>query len=160
LEIKETGLLGNIMVSSSVAITFIFGGIAVGQPWNKIIWVFSSIVFCIDLGEEIASGAMDEKGDKKRSSKSLAITKGKDYAIRISSGLFVVVIVISIIPFILQWLGITYLIMIAIMDTIIIFSTVKLLKSKTPKEGRLYLRFIYLGATVSLLAFIIGQLMI
>jgi hypothetical protein len=45
-----------------------------------------------------------------------------------------------------------------IMDTIIIFSTVKLLQSKTPKEGRLYLRFIYLGATASLFAFIIGQL--
>jgi geranylgeranylglycerol-phosphate geranylgeranyltransferase len=157
-KLKETGLLGNVMVSCSVAITFIFGGIAVGQPWNKIVWFFSVIVFFIDLGEEIASGAMDEKGDKKRSSKSIAITKGKDYALHISSGLFAVVIVISVIPFILQWLGITYLIMIVIMDTIIIFSTVKLLQSKTPKEGRLYLRFIYLGATASLFAFIIGQL--
>jgi len=157
-KLKATGLFGNIMVSCSVAITFIFGGIAVGQPWNKIVWFFSFIVFFIDLGEEIASGAMDEKGDKKRSSKSIAITKGKDYALRISSGLFTVVIVISFIPFILQWLGITYLIMIAIMDTIIFLSTIKLLRSKTPKEGRLYLRLIYLGATVSLLAFIIGQL--
>ncbi|VVB62264.1 Digeranylgeranylglyceryl phosphate synthase [uncultured archaeon] len=157
-KLKETGLLGNIMVSCSVAITFIFGGIAVGQPWNKIVWFFSFIVFFIDLGEEIGSGAMDEKGDKKRSSKSIAITKGKDYALRISSGLFTVVIVISFIPFILQWLGIPYLIMIAIMDTIIFLFTIKLLRSKTPKEGRLYLRLIYLGATVSLIAFIIGQL--
>ena len=157
---KETGLLGNIMVSSSVAITFIFGGIAVGQPWNKIVWFFGLFVFFIDLGEEIASGAMDEKGDKKRNSKSIAITKGKDYAIRISSSLFILVILISFIPYILQWLGITYLIMIAIMDTIIIFSTFKLLISKTPKEGRLYLRLIYLGATISLLAFIIGQFIV
>jgi len=159
-KLKETGLVGNVLVSCSVAITFIFGGIAVGQPWNKIVWSFSFIVFFIDLGEEIASGVMDEKGDKKRSSKSIAITKGKDYALHISGGLFAVVIVISFIPFILQWLGITYLIMIAIMDTIIIFSTVKLLQSKTTKQGRLYLRFIYLGATVSLLAFIIGQLVV
>jgi len=157
-KLKETGLFGNIMVSCSVAITFIFGGIAVGQPWNKIVWFFSFIVFFIDLGEEIGSGAMDEKGDRKRRSKSIAITKGKDYTLRISSGLFSIVVMISFIPFILQLLGIAYFIMIAIMDTIIIFSTVKLLKSKTPKEGRLYLRLIYLGATVSLLAFIIiGQ---
>jgi len=157
-KLKETGLLGNIMVSSSVAITFIYGGIAVGQPLNKIVWFFSFIVFFIDLGEEIASGVMDEEGDKKRKSKSLAIKKGKVYALHISSGLFAVVVMISFIPFILQLLGIAYFIMIAIMDTIIIFSTVKLLKSKTPEEGRLYLRLIYLGATVSLLAFIIiGQ---
>ena len=157
-KLKETGLFGNIMVSFSVAITFIFGGIAVGQPWNKIVWFFSFIVFLIDLGEEIGSGAMDEKGDRKRSSKSIAITKGKDYALRISSGLFAIVILISFIPFVIQWLGVTYLIMIAIMDTIIFLATIKLLQSKTSKEGRLYLRFIYLGATVSLLAFIVGQL--
>jgi len=157
-KLKETGLLGNVMVSCSVAITFIFGGIAIGQPWNKIVWFFSFIVFLIDLGEEIGSGAMDEKGDRKRSSKSIAITKGKDYALRISSGLFAIVILISFIPFVLQWLGVTYLIMIAIMDTIIFLATIKLLQSKTSKEGRLYLRFIYLGATVSLLAFIVGQL--
>jgi geranylgeranylglycerol-phosphate geranylgeranyltransferase len=159
-KLKETGFLGNLMVSCSVAITFIFGGIAVGQPWNRIVWFFGVIVFCIDLGEEIASGAMDEKGDMKRNSKSIAITKGKNYAIRVSSSFFAFVVMISFIPFLLQWLGVSYLFMIAIMDTIIIFSTLKLLKSKSPKAGRLYLRLIYLGATVSLLAFIIGQLMV
>ncbi len=159
-KLKETGLLGNFMVSCSVAITFIFGGIVVGEPLNKIVWFFSFIVFFIDLGEEIASDAMDEEGDKKRRSKSIAITKGKEYAIHISSGLFAVVVVISFIPFILQWLGIAYLVMITIMDTIIIFSTIKLLNSKTSKERRLYLRLIYLGATVSLLAFIIGQFLV
>ncbi len=159
-KLKETGLLGNLMVSSSVAVTFIYGGIAVGQPWNNIVWSFGLLVFFIDLGEEIASGAMDEKGDKKRRTKSIAITRGKDSALRISSGIFAVVVVISIIPFLLRWLGIAYLIMIVIMDSIIVFSTIKLLRSKTPKEGRRYLRFIYLGATVSLLAFIAGQFLI
>lgn len=159
-KLKETGLLGNLMVSSSVAVTFIYGGIAVGQPWNNIVWSFGLLVFFIDLGEEIASGAMDEKGDKKRRTKSIAITRGKDSALRISSGIFAVVVVISMIPFLLRWLGIAYLIMIVIMDSIIIFSTIKLLRSKTPKEGRRYLRFIYLGATVSLLAFIVGQFFI
>ncbi len=157
-KLKETGLPGNLMVSSSVAITFIFGGVAAGQPWNKIVWFFAAIVFFIDLGEEIASGAMDEQGDKKRKSKSVAITKGKQYALRISSAVFLLVVVISTIPFLLQLLGIPYLIMIAIMDTIILVSIIKLLRSTTPKEGRLYLRVIYLGATLSLLAFIIGQL--
>jgi geranylgeranylglycerol-phosphate geranylgeranyltransferase len=157
-KLKETGLPGNIMVSCSVAITFIFGGIAAGQPWNTTVWFFSAIVFFIDLGEEIASGAMDEQGDKKRKSKSIAITKGKQYALFLSSVFFAIVIVISAIPFLLRWLGIPYLIMIVIMDSIILLSTIKLLRSKTPKEGRLYLRSIYLGASLSLLAFIIGQL--
>ena len=159
-KLKESGLLGNIMVSCSVAITFIFGGIAVGEPLNTVVWTFSFIVFFIDLGEEIASDAMDQEGDKKRRTKSIAITKGKDFAIRLSSVLFIVVIVISLIPFILEWLGLAYLIMIILMDSIILFSTFNLLSSKSDKKSRFYLRFIYVGATVSLLAFIIGQFFI
>ena len=159
-KLKETGLIGNIMVSSSVAITFIFGGIIVGNPFDKIVWFFAFIVFFIDLGEEIASGAMDLEGDKKRKSKSIAIIKGYDFAVYLSSILFVLVIIISFIPFIFQWLGPAYLIMIGLMDTIIIFSIIKILKIKNPVEGRMYLRLIYLGATVSLVAFIVGQLII
>jgi len=157
---KETGILGNIMVSSSVAITFIFGGIIIGNPLDKIVWFFAFIVFFIDLGEEIASGAMDLEGDKKRKSKSIAIKKGYDSAIRLSISFFVIVIIISFVPFIFQWLGPAYLIMIGSMDTIIIFSIIKLLQVKNPVEGRKYLRLIYLGATVSLVAFIIGQFII
>src|SRR5574342_1069151 len=40
---KEAGLLGNLMVSTSVALTFILGGVAVGRPWNQIVWTFSLI---------------------------------------------------------------------------------------------------------------------
>ena len=39
---KEAGLLGNLMVSSCVAFTFLFGGMAVGDPWNLIVWCFAA----------------------------------------------------------------------------------------------------------------------
>ncbi len=155
---KRTGLTGNLMVSSSVAITFIFGGIVVGNPWNAIIWCFSAIAFFIDLGEEIASDAMDMAGDKKINSRSIAISRGKDSALKISGVLFGVVVLTSFIPLIFGWMGIIYLGMILFMDTIIIFSTFKLLKSQSIDEGRRYTRLIYLGATVGLLAFIVGQM--
>jgi geranylgeranylglycerol-phosphate geranylgeranyltransferase len=155
--LKETGLLGNLLVSSSVAITFIVGGITVNQPWNTTVWFFSSIVFFIDLGEEIASGAMDLEGDKKRKSHSLALIKGKRIAIQTACTLFFLVILISSIPFLLHWFGTSYLLMILLMDTIIVLSIILLFRSTTPQQGRRALRFIYLGATLSLLTFLIGQ---
>jgi len=57
-KLKETSLPGNIMVSCSVATTFILGGIAVGDPSNKIVLIFSIMAFLFDLGEEIAADAM------------------------------------------------------------------------------------------------------
>lgn len=155
---KRTGLPGNLMVSSSVAITFIFGGIIVGNPWNAIIWCFSAIAFFIDLGEEIASDAMDIAGDNKINSRSIAINRGKDSALKISGVLFGVVVLTSFIPLIFGWMGMIYFGMILFMDAIIVFSTYKLLKSQSIDEGRRYTRLIYLGATIGLLAFIVGQM--
>jgi geranylgeranylglycerol-phosphate geranylgeranyltransferase len=155
---KEAGLLGNLMVSSSVAITFILGGVTVGEPWNKIVWIFGLMAFFIDLGEEIAGDAMDMEGDKKRNSKSIAIMRGKSFALAISSSLFGLVVLISFIPIVFKWLGISYLVMIFITDIIIIVFTTRLLKSKTPEEGRWSMRRIYLGALLVMLAFIIGKI--
>jgi geranylgeranylglycerol-phosphate geranylgeranyltransferase len=140
-----------------VALTFILGGVAVGRPWNQIVWTFSLIAFLIDLGEEIAGDAMDMEGDKKRGSKSIALLAGKKFSLRLSGSLFGLVVLISLIPVLLRWLGLSYLIMILIMDAIIIVFTVRLLRSKTPDEGRQSMRRIYLGALVGMLAFLIGQ---
>ena len=156
---KEAGLPGNLMVSFSVAFTFLFGGIAVGEPWNKIVWTFGLIAFFIDLGEEIAGDAMDIEGDKKRGSKSIAIRYGRRTALLISAASFGLVVLISMVPAALQWLGISYMVMMFIMDAIIILFTVRLWRSKTPQEGRQSMRNIYLGALVGMLAFIIGSLL-
>ncbi len=154
---KEAGLTGNLMVSSSVAITFILGGLAVGDPWNKIVWCFALIGFFIDLGEEIAGDAMDMQGDQKRGSKSIAILKGRNFALVVSSLLFGLVVLISLIPVIFAWLGWSYLLMICITDTLIVVFTIRLLKSKTSAQGVKSMQGIYLGALVGMLAFIVGQ---
>ncbi len=157
---KRTGLPGNLMVSSSVAVTFILGGIAVGKPWSPVVWCFSLIAFFVDLGEEIASDAMDMAGDAKINSRSIALSRGKDTALKIAGVSFAAVVFVSFIPVIFGWLGTVYLVMILFMDSLIIFSTYKLLKSQTLEEGRYYARMLYLGATVGLVGFIIGQIIV
>jgi len=154
---KEAGLIGNLMVSFSVAFTFLFGGIAVGDPWNKIVWCFAAMAFFIDLGEEIAGDAMDMEGDRKRASKSIAIIKGKKFALTLSSSSFGLVILISLIPAVFRWLGASYLLMIFITDVLIVLFAIRLIKSKASQEGRSSMRGIYLGALVGMLAFLIGQ---
>ena len=154
---KQAGLLGNLMVASSVAITFILGGLTVGQPFNKIVWFFSLTAFLIDLGEEIAGDAMDVEGDKQRSSRSMAILHGKDFALRISGAVFFLVVLISFIPYLLGWLGIAYLVIISLADVITVYATVKLVKSQTPEEGHKYMRWIYIGATLGMVAYIVAQ---
>jgi geranylgeranylglycerol-phosphate geranylgeranyltransferase len=156
-KLKAAGFWGNLIVSTSVAMTFILGGISVGQAANPMPWIFGLIAFFFDLAEEIAGDAMDMVGDQKRGSKSIAILYGKAAALRVSSMFFGVVIVLTLVPLLLGETALGYLIPIAITDGLIVYFTVKLTKSLTPKEGRRYMRVMYLSASIGLIAFIFGR---
>lgn len=154
---KPNGLTGNLMVSFSVGMTFIFGGLSVGLPFNKIVLFFALIAALVDLGEEIAADSMDVKGDLLIDSNSIAIKYGKEKALRLSGLIFTSVILLSLIPFLLEWFKLIYLLPIAVMDFFIGISTYKLIKSKN-EEGRKYIRLLYLGATFGLFIFLFMRL--
>lgn len=151
---KKSGLPGNLMVSFSVGMTFIYGGFSVGVPLEKSVWYFGILAGLIDLGEEIAADAMDAEGDKIIRSKSLAIIYGRRPALNISAAIFTIVFLLSFLPFILGWFSFYFLIPILIMDFSIAYSTVKLLKSQG-EEGRRYIRMLYLGSTLGILVFLV-----
>jgi len=154
---KQHGLFGNLMVASSVGVTFIIGGIAVGDPWNKLVWYFALIAFLIDFGEEIAGDAMDMDGDKLRGSKSIAIVLGKQFALRISAFVFFLVVLLGFVPVLLGWLEARYFIMVAVAGLVVGIFAIKLVKTETPEEGRHIMRMIYLSPMFGLLAFIVGH---
>ena len=154
---KKAGFIGNLMVSFSVGMTFVFGGIAVDNPFEKIVWFFAIIVMLIDLGEEIAADAMDIEGDRQAGSHSLALVLGRENALKISGATFLLVIVVSSLPFLLGWLEWIYLFPILLINVVILYSTSKLLDSKIVNR-RIYIRWIYLSGLVGFLIFIIIRL--
>jgi geranylgeranylglycerol-phosphate geranylgeranyltransferase len=154
---KKHGLIGNLLVSFSVGMTFIFGGLTVNSPFNKMVLFFGLISALIDLGEEIAADAMDIEGDRLINSNSLAIKFGKSTALKISGFIFTFVVVITSLPFILGWFSLIYLIPILIMDSFIIYSAIKLLWSQL-EDGRKYIRQLYLGSTLGLIVFLVMRL--
>ena len=156
---KKTGLYGNILVSISVGMTFIYGGVSVGLPFNKMVLLFSLIAALIDLGEEIAADSMDVSGDKLINSNSVAIKYGRAVALRISIYIFLFVVFLTAIPFIMNWFSSIYLIPFVIMDASIIYSSIKLSKSIND-GGRKYIRSLYLGSTLGLVVFILIRLII
>jgi geranylgeranylglycerol-phosphate geranylgeranyltransferase len=157
--LKRTGFLGNLLVSISVGMTFIYGGITVGQPFETIVWVFGSIAMLVDLGEEIAADAIDMEGDRAAGSRSLAITLGKETALRISSLSFLAVVLISFVPFLFGWLELVYLPPMLITDAIILFGSIKLLSPRTEKP-LFYIRMIYFGASAAMFLLLVMRLIL
>jgi geranylgeranylglycerol-phosphate geranylgeranyltransferase len=155
--IKRTGLLGNLFVSFSVGMTFIFGGITVGKPFDKVVWWFAVFAMLVDLGEEIAADATDVEGDRKAGSRSLAVLLGRQKALRLSGAVFLLVILVSAVPFILRWLSWQYLVPVLLFDGIIACSTARLLRPQTRDHLR-YIKWIYLSGSVTILAIIVMRL--
>ncbi len=155
---KKSGLPGNMMVSFSVGMTFIYGGASVGLPFSRPVLFFALIAALIDLGEEIAADSMDIKGDLLISSNSLAIKYGGTAALKISGFIFFAVVLLSFVPFLINWFPAVYLLPIGIMDISIAWPALRLLNSKN-EEGRRLIRLIYLGATLGLIVFLAMRLL-
>lgn len=154
---KRTGLPGNLMVSVSVGSTFVFGGIVAGHPGDVIVWWFGALAFLVDLGEEIAADAMDMEGDALIGSRSLAIVLGQRTALTISAVIFGMVVIVSLAPFVFGWLDPVLALPILLMDAVIVYATISILRSNTERR-RVYIRWIYLGSTAAIVGLIILRL--
>lgn len=151
---KKTGLWGNLMVSFSVGMTFIYGGIVVGEPFEMIVWYFGLLVFLIDLGEEIAADAMDIAGDQLSQSRSLAVRFSPEGALKVSAAIFAGVVLMSFLPFLFGHLEWVYFLPLAFLDGVIGYATGKLLDAKDTNRRR-YIRWIYLSGSLALVIFIL-----
>jgi len=151
---KKFGIWGNLMVGFSVGMTFLFGGLAVGQLFEKMVWFFAILSLFINLGEEIAADAMDVEGDRRTGSRSLPVLLGSENALKVSAGIFLFVCGLTPLPFLLGWMKAMYFAPLLLMDLVILFSTAKLL-DPTQANRRAYIRWIYLGALAAILLVIV-----
>ncbi|QRN82329.1 UbiA family prenyltransferase [Chloroflexota bacterium] len=151
---KKLGLVGNMMVSFSVGMTFFFGGIAVNNPFSTPVIFFSLWSFFFNLGEEISADAMDMEGDNEAGSKSLAIKFGREAAIRVGASIFFFVIAASSLPFIFGWFELVFLPPILFADAITLISAIQLLNPNTANR-RKWIRWIYLSGLVAMIGFLI-----
>ena len=154
---KRTGLPGNLMVAASVGMTFVFGGIAVGKTGEPLVWWFGVLAMLFDLGEEIAADAMDAEGDRRAGSRSLAVVIGVRQAVRVSAAVFAAVVIVSLLPFVMDWLDLVYLVPMVLMDGVIVVSVSRLLSTDGPPLRR-DIRRIYIGGSLAILVFIVMRL--
>jgi geranylgeranylglycerol-phosphate geranylgeranyltransferase len=144
IRLKEYGFAGNLIVATCLGMMFITGAIAMGTI-NGVVLTFAALAFFFDLGEEIASDAMDVKGDQVRSSDSLAKKWGRQRALKIALLMFTVFFVLTLFPFLSGWLGYDYLFLIAVTDLWMIWCSLRLMKFRTTEDGREQIRRLYLA---------------
>ncbi len=154
---KRYGLAGNLMVAVTVGMTFIFGGVAVGNLSEPLVWFMAVMTLGVDLGEEIAADALDVAGDRQTGSHSLAVMFGPDRAMQVAAGVFGFVVALGVIPFAFGWFDRVYLLPIVFFDAVVFHSVSRLLNPRIP-DRITDIRRIYLAGTAMILVVTVMRL--
>jgi geranylgeranylglycerol-phosphate geranylgeranyltransferase len=150
---KNYGFAGNIAVAFMSALSFTFGGAAVGKPFSSL--VLSSIVFFMFSGRETLKDVQDVKGDVL-SRNTLPMKIGERNAAIVGSIFLIIALLFSPFPYLLGQLKIYYLIFISIVDIICLYAIRETLKDLENTERSVSL--IRTAAVIGVLAIIIGAI--
>jgi geranylgeranylglycerol-phosphate geranylgeranyltransferase len=154
---KKTGFLGNLMVSVSVALPFMYGGVMTGSLAASL--SFSGIAFLANTGREITKGIVDVDGDREEGIRTIAVTSGEKNAASVASLFFLSAVLVSIYPIYSQLVSFWYIPFVAITDLGLIYSSYQVMSDPTRETSRqVKTRILYL-MLVGLIGFAAGSLL-
>ena len=152
---KQTGLAGNLLVSTCVVVPFIYGSFVVQEPQLSVV-LFTVIAFLSNTGREIAKGIVDVEGDKSKDISTIAVLHGEKTAAVSSSVFLVLAVVLTPLPWALGLVSPLYLPSVILTDAGLIWSCVSLLRDYSRKNARKVKNLILLWFIAGLLAFVSG----
>jgi geranylgeranylglycerol-phosphate geranylgeranyltransferase len=153
---KGTGLPGNFLVSASVVIPFIYGGLTVGHI-EAHTFLFVAIVFLSNTGREITKGIVDVEGDRSHNIKTIAVTNGEQIAAVASAAFSFCAVGLSPLPWIWGLVSDLFIPLVIITDLGLIISSVILLRDHSRKNAKKIKKMSLIWFTTGLLAFILGK---
>jgi geranylgeranylglycerol-phosphate geranylgeranyltransferase len=164
--LKRFGLAGNSLVALSVAIPYVYGSIAVGSLSINLTYSLALTSFLAGIGREVLKGISDTKGDRVRSIRSIALTRGVMTAEKLTAFFFACAVVSSLIPVVFPNLlgrGLRiYEGVILVPDAIFVFLAARVLsmrlRNDLEKKATKMKGFALLGMLAGLLAYLVAGL--
>jgi len=108
--LKRTIILGNLTVSIATAMAFVFGGMAVNRPAAT--FFPASFAFLFHFGREILKDLQDVEGDQQHQAITFSVRFGRRASLIFITVIFAVLLIWTIIPYIIDVYGRSYLLII------------------------------------------------
>ena len=154
---KKLGFIGNLMVSLSVALPFLYGGVMTGSIASSL--SFSGIAFLANTGREITKGIVDVEGDKLEGVNTIAITRGVKSAASIASLFFVGAVLVSIYPVYRELVSFWYIPFVALTDLGLVYSGYQVMSDPSRETSRTVKNRILYLMILGLIGFATGSLL-
>jgi len=110
--LKRLPLIGNIVIAFITGLVFVYGGIAANNTSNA--YIPAAFAFLINLIREILKDIEDIKGDQSCGLRTLPVVVGIRGTAKIMTYLTFILVLFTFFPFIFQFYGIGYVVIIMI----------------------------------------------
>lgn len=154
---KKLGFIGNLMVSFSVGLPFLYGGVMTGQLASSL--SFSGIAFLANTGREITKGIVDVEGDREEGVKTIAVTSGESTAAQIASLFYASAVLVSIYPIYAGLVSFWYTPFVAVTDLGLLYSSYQVLSDPSRETSRTVKNRILKLMIIGLIGFAAGSLL-
>ena len=155
---KRSGLPGNFLVSTCVAIPFIYGSIIVLSQVPLNVLLFTLMAFLSNTGREITKGIVDVKGDKAEGIKTLAVRYGEKSAAVAAALFYVSAVALTPIPPLLDLVSFWFIPIVLVTDIGLVASSALLLKNRSRDNAKKIKKLVLLLFVVGFMAFVVGVL--
>jgi geranylgeranylglycerol-phosphate geranylgeranyltransferase len=154
---KKTGLAGNLIVASSLAIPFVYGGsVSGGTIGGSLLVMMALTAFFSGVGREVVKGMADVEGDAKRDVNSVARSRGLAFASGVGASFFLLAVFTSWVPVITGLANRVYTYGVLAPDLIFAYLAVAVVVRHEPGSAHRVKRVALGGMAVGLLVFIGG----
>jgi geranylgeranylglycerol-phosphate geranylgeranyltransferase len=152
---KRSGLPGNFLVSTCVAIPFIYGSIVLNKLPLSVL-LFAIMAFLSNTGREITKGIVDVKGDRAEGVKTLAVRYGEKNAAVAASLFYVLAVSLTPVPWILSLVSFWFIPLVLVTDIGLVASSALLLKDYSRESARKIKKLVLLWFVIGLVAYVFG----
>jgi len=154
---KKYGVAGNMVVASSLAIPFIYGGvISGGEVLDSLLLFMASTSFLAGVGREVVKAMADVEGDKKRGVRSYASVHGLGSAAWLGAVFFLLAVVTSLLPLALISVSIFYKVGVVLPDAAFVYLAYRILTHADVNGALSVKKTALMGMLLGLLVFIGG----
>ena len=110
--LKRTAVWGNLTVAFVTGLAFVYGGLAVGRVGSAL--VVGVFAFFYHWGREIIKDVEDVEGDRALGARTLPVACGRKVAFAWATGVLVVLMGLTLVPYFLNLFSLRYLIVVVL----------------------------------------------
>ncbi|MBI3840653.1 MAG: geranylgeranylglycerol-phosphate geranylgeranyltransferase [Thaumarchaeota archaeon] len=156
---KRKGIFGNLIVASSLAIPFIYGGVVSGgSVGGSLLLIMAATSFSSGVGREVVKAMADTPGDEKRGVASVARSSGMRAASAVGAGFFLLAVASSWIPVVFGLANGYYAYGVAVPDVVFVYLAWSIVRKADPPNAYRVKRVALAGMLSGLVVFIGGGL--